>query len=274
MTRANLLQNLKLLCSYAPSISDACRDIGINRQQFTKYLNGTSHPSQRNMRRICDHFGVDEDELLAPPVRFAEMVALRPRAQNLLRALGPAAGTLDRMFTTSTHVLKPYVGYYFYYYFTPSRPGMIRCSLLRISARKDVFFTHLVERIQPQESPLGRSHFVRYLGVALSLNGRIFIIDHNARELRSISQTILFPSPTPEVRFLTGMTLGVQGRTARAPFASPVFLERIPACKPLRAMRQTGIFMPTSSHIPTHVSRILLAGSNVPQLLTAVELPI
>jgi hypothetical protein len=178
------------------------------------------------------------------------------------------------MFTTSTHVLKPYVGYYFYYYFTPSRPGMIRCSLLRISARKDVFFTHLVERIQPQESPLGRSHFVRYLGVALSLNGRIFIIDHNARELRSISQTILFPSPTPEVRFLTGMTLGVQGRTARAPFASPVFLERIPGCKPLRAMRRTGIFMPTSSHIPTHVSRILLAGSNVPQLLTAVELPI
>lgn len=274
MTHTNLLQNLKLLCSYSPSISDACRMIGINRQQFTKYLNGTSRPSPRNMQRICDHFGVDEDELLAPPARFAEMVVLRPRAQHLLRALGPAAGTLDRMFTTSVDMLRPYIGYYLYYYFTPSRPGMIRCSLLRISSHKDVYFTRLVERIQPEESPLGRSHFVRYSGVALFLAGRIFIVDHNVRELRSISQTILFPSPTAEVRFLSGMTLGVQGRTARAPFASPVFLEKISDGKPLKPMRRTGIFLPTSQHIPSHVSRILRAGSDVPQLLTAIELPI
>lgn len=274
MTRTNLVHNLKLLCSYAPSISDACRDMGINRQQFTKYLNGASHPSPRNMRLICDHFGVDEDELLAPPSRFADLVVLRPRAQHLMRALGPAAATLDRMFTTSVDLLRPYCGYYLYYYFTPSRPGMIRCSLLRISERKDVYFTRLVERIQPEESPLGRSHFVRYSGVALSLAGRIFIIDHNAKELRSISQTILFPSPTPEVRFLSGMTLGVQGRTARAPFASPVFLERIPNCNPSAAMRRTGIHLPSSPEIPTRIVRTLMAGSDVPQLLTATELPI
>jgi transcriptional regulator with XRE-family HTH domain len=274
MTRENLFQNLRLLCSYSPSISKACRDMGINRQQFTKYLNGASHPSPRNMRRICDYFGVDEDELLAPSARFAEMVALRPRAQSLLRALGPAAATLDRMFAASGSPLRPYKGYYFYYYFTPSRPGMIRRSLLRISTQKDMFFSRLVERIQPHESPLGRSHFVRYTGVVIWLNGRIFIIDHNAKDLRSISQTILFPSPTTEVRFLSGMTLGVQGRTARAPFASPVFIERIDDCKPLQALRRTGVFPPASPDVPPHISRILLGGSEVPQLLTATELPI
>jgi len=47
------------------------------------------------MRRICDHFGVEEDELMVPHGRFAEMIALRPRAQHLIRALGPAA-TADR----------------------------------------------------------------------------------------------------------------------------------------------------------------------------------
>jgi transcriptional regulator with XRE-family HTH domain len=51
--QANFVRNLKLMCSYAPSISEACRSMGINRQQFTKYLNGTSRPSARNLRRIC-----------------------------------------------------------------------------------------------------------------------------------------------------------------------------------------------------------------------------
>ena len=60
-------QNLALLCSYFPSISEVCRKLDINRQQFNKYLAGSAHPSRRNMRRICDFFGVSEAELLMEP---------------------------------------------------------------------------------------------------------------------------------------------------------------------------------------------------------------
>ena len=49
--------------------------MGINRQQFTKYLNGAARPSARNMRRICDHFGVEEEELLIPHGRACGPIA-------------------------------------------------------------------------------------------------------------------------------------------------------------------------------------------------------
>lgn len=275
MSDPHLALNLRALCSYTSSISDACRSMGINRQQFTKYLNGASRPSPRNMRRICDHFGVEEDELLVPHGRFAEMIALRPRARHLLRALGPAAPQIDRMFNQSSECLKPYCGYYFYYYHTPSRPGMIRRSLLRISEYKGIFYTRLSERIQPEESPLGRSHFVRYVGAAMLLDGRIFIVDHETRDLRSLSQTVLYTAQTGEIEVLTGMTLGVQGRIARAPFAARVFLEYLgPRIDTLAAMRRTGIFGAEGADPPRHVARMLASNGTEPQMLTALELPV
>ena len=41
----NLTSNLSLLCTYYDSIAQVCRLIGINRQRFNKYLNGTAFPS-------------------------------------------------------------------------------------------------------------------------------------------------------------------------------------------------------------------------------------
>jgi hypothetical protein len=121
---------------------------------------------------------------------------------------------------------------------------------------------------------LGRSHFVRYIGVAVMLGGRVFIVDHHARTLRSMSQTILFPSTTAEPQFLTGMTLGVQGRSARAPFAAQVFLEYLGARPDTRAaMRATGVFDADSPDLPRHVARMLAAGGAGLHMLTAIELP-
>lgn len=270
----NIIRNLKLMCSYAPSISETCRAMGINRQQFTKYLNGTSRPSARNLRRICDYFGVEEEEIALPHGRFSEIVSLRPRARHLIRALGRAPH-IDQMVLTSAEALQPYCGYYHYYYYTPSRPGMIRRSLLRITGYKGVHYTCLCERIQPSESPLGRSHFIRYVGLAMMLGGRIFIIDHNARVLRSISQTILFPSATEGPQFLSGMTLGVQGRSARAPFAAQVFLEYLGTRPHIRqAIAATGIFDADSPTLPRHVARMLAAGGAGMHMMTATELPV
>jgi hypothetical protein len=201
-------------------------------------------------------------------------VSLRPRARHLIRALGPAAVHIDAMISSSSDSLRRYCGYYYYHYFTPTRPGMIRRSLLRINAYKGVYYTRLTERIQPEESPLGRSHFVRYIGVAVMLGDRIFIVDHNARDLRSLSQTILYPVPFSDIAVLSGMTLGVQGRTARAPFAARVFLEYLgPTIDAPRVLRRTGIFSAQSEELPRHIHRMLASTDGIPQLLTALELP-
>tara|TARA_R110002020_G_scaffold77450_11_gene195503 strand:- start:1537 stop:1731 length:195 start_codon:yes stop_codon:yes gene_type:complete len=58
-----------LLCSYAHSITEVCEKLSINRQQFHRYLNGQSRPSHRNLRNICDFFGVDVSTTWAPSAR-------------------------------------------------------------------------------------------------------------------------------------------------------------------------------------------------------------
>ena len=77
-TTDNFTANLKLAVSYYPSVSEMCRKLGINRQQFMKYLAGTSFPSRHNLRRICDFFGIDEYEALMPHDQFRNIVRLRP----------------------------------------------------------------------------------------------------------------------------------------------------------------------------------------------------
>ena len=61
-----LPENLRYLCADKPSVAKVCRDIGINHQQFSKYLSGRSVPSPNNLRRIATYFGVEEEMLGGP----------------------------------------------------------------------------------------------------------------------------------------------------------------------------------------------------------------
>lgn len=47
-----------------PSVSYICRHLGINRQQFAKYLDGRSLPSLESAIRIAEFFKVDLSELV------------------------------------------------------------------------------------------------------------------------------------------------------------------------------------------------------------------
>ena len=49
----SLAANLRFAASFLPSVSQLCRDVGLNRQQMNKYLNGGSRPSPYNLRRIA-----------------------------------------------------------------------------------------------------------------------------------------------------------------------------------------------------------------------------
>src|SRR5271156_708971 len=59
----NFSSNLRYICGLRGSISTICRAIGINRQQFNKYLSGTHLPAPANVKRIANHFGLTPDLL-------------------------------------------------------------------------------------------------------------------------------------------------------------------------------------------------------------------
>lgn len=58
--------NLRRLADSYPSVSELCRQLGINRTQFNRYLLGESFPRPDVLDRMCRFFNVDARILLMP----------------------------------------------------------------------------------------------------------------------------------------------------------------------------------------------------------------
>lgn len=70
--------NLRHLSARYPSIAGLCRELGINRTQFNRYLTGESFPRPDVLHRICQFFGTDARILLEP------VEAIKPAHRDLL----------------------------------------------------------------------------------------------------------------------------------------------------------------------------------------------
>ncbi len=64
--RAIFGRNLRALCENGQPITVICREIGINRTQFNRYLSGEAFPRPDVLARICAYFHVDARILLEP----------------------------------------------------------------------------------------------------------------------------------------------------------------------------------------------------------------
>ncbi len=70
--RAVFGRNLRALSANYPSVAELCRNLGINRTQFNRYLSGESFPRPDVLYRICAFFGVDARILLEPAENLGE----------------------------------------------------------------------------------------------------------------------------------------------------------------------------------------------------------
>jgi transcriptional regulator with XRE-family HTH domain len=217
-------QNLKFLCTLYPSIAEVCRRLGLNRQQFNKYLNGEVRPSRHNLKVICDFFGITESEIHLDNHRLAEIVSLRkrpvitPENQQLLRhveSLYKLSANLDR-----------YVGYYFRYHYSFDHPGFLVKSFARIYENAGQYFWYTAERVH-QEAATRRTTMANYRGTLFYLSERIFIIEYHSLLKTSITQLILYPSYYTRLSYLMGVQTGVPSVRGRTPAASTVLLESL-----------------------------------------------
>lgn len=240
MSDSPLPANLAFASSLFPSIAAVCRRIGINRQQFNKYLAGQVRPSKHNMRRICDFFGVTESELLLEEKRFAELLSIRrkpaaperlPAHLRRIEALQRASGGLDR-----------YLGYYFRYFYAFGYPGKITRSFCALTKAEGGYYWKNIEF--SRESHLSRTHSVnKYEGLAFMLGDRISIVEYESHMASSITQLILYPSYTKAIDYLVGLQTGGSMKRGRKPAASAVMLEYLGAHAGVRsALRCCGMF--------------------------------
>lgn len=255
--------NLKLATSYYPSISEVCRKLSLNRQQFMKYLSGASFPSRYNLRRICDFFGFDEYEFLMPPDQFAKILELRPsKTPNELEGL-PGLTELLKEAQRGRSMLTKMHGYYYEYFLSYSTPHHIIRSLTYIYPWKDYTLYKRKEWLK-HPGQEGQPDVYKYAGVMTVSGGRLHMFDHESITGSELTQKILFMNYRNRISMLTGLSLGVSGGDAHEPSASRVVMEFIGRTTHLRRVIQAcGIYPLDSPEIPDLIRDHLTLGGTI-----------
>ena len=250
MDRVHFPVNLRLLCTFMPSISDAGRRLGINRSQLNKYLAGSSRPRPALLRRIGDFFGVEVHELLLPPDDFATL--LNTRRVETSSGAGLLGRAIENVMRKSDQRVHDLAGTYFEYYYSLSCPGKILRTLMIFENRDGALCYRRLERVvEPGRGPA--RHF-RYDGIAVMLADRVFLADYEYRSGIEITQSILYPDYGDVTREMTGIKIGVAANRLRAPCAVRVYLQRVPAgTSILSNLRKCGVYAPDSDDTPAQI---------------------
>jgi transcriptional regulator with XRE-family HTH domain len=244
---------LRQLCGREHSISEVCRRIGINRQQFNKYLAGATLPSRRTLLRICDFFGVSEADFLSsaplPEARIDRDADPVRRALQQARQKSAEGG------------IAGYYGRYFKYQYSTIDAGKIVRSLVVVGQRGDQPGSRTFVRIGRVGTGSQGKQIFKYEGVALLLKERLILIEREILAGSEWTQMILSPSYTRVVERLYGLRLGVSASPSRDPFASRVVFERCPSNLTTRqAMRSIGLFDDADPDLPRSIIAALRNG--------------
>ncbi|KPQ26246.1 MAG: Cro/C1-type HTH DNA-binding domain [Halomonas sp. HL-48] len=233
----DFVANLRLLCSYYPSIAEVCRRLTINRAQFNRYLSGRYRPSHAALQRICHFFGVTTEDIALPHHDFRALVQTGQLNTETTPATLPWPNALVQR---GSEGMERYIGRYFELYHSMSRPGQLMRTLVCLEKREGGVVYQRTERMQT--SPDARPCHNRYVGTAVKLADRLFLVDHETLNGHEITQTILFPSFQSQVTRLTGLKIGVADNSERMPCCVRVVYQRLDKQVSLReALAQCGL---------------------------------
>lgn len=237
--------NLRFLCERHSSIAAVCRKIGLNRQQFNKYLAGVHLPSPANVRLISQFFGLgsavlfadtDEVRMLVDGNYFPVLERLRGSRQF---------GTfMNAAVLSSRQENVDISGIYDRYHYSSIYRGMIIRSLLCIY-RNDILYQHCyIERFPSMDLPRRTEYIFKYHGFTVPLSGRIFFFDFESVQNNELTTAILMPVQRSTMKFMFGITSGVAATMLREPYSTRVALH----------FRRSGLARKEDMLIPTALS--------------------
>lgn len=248
--------NLRSLCAERGSIAQVCREIGINRQQFNRYLSGQGLPAAHNMRRIAKYFGLNESDLFKPHNLFSKTYLDKGTAKD-----GSPLDALSQAFNDQAKGLRRYLGFYHAHFRTPSWEGKIMRSLLWLYEKDGFVVTRSLERVISSEDSIRQR--IRFDGLAAFRSSRIYVLESEQSDSAGIVETIMFPAHRQQVNYLRGMSLGVAWRPRLTPYSSRTIWKKISVRVSLReAIEDCGVFAQNSPRLDPTVRGFL--GGGVP----------
>jgi transcriptional regulator with XRE-family HTH domain len=270
---SNFAANLRFACEYYPSISAVCRKLAINRQQFNSYLNGTRSPSRFNLKKICDLFGVDEDEFFLEHQRFVAVISGRRGERALSQAVTDAILKIEGIDQPGGEKLGKYAGFYACYYRSCASPGSIIRAFAYVKQVNDEMVIKTIERLRIGHKEGAAQFAFRRLGRLFQNSSRLFVIDYESNVNFTPSMTILYPAHRNNFRYLNGVRLDLSSAASQRPFAARVVYERLgTAINVRKALRAADMYPETSGEIPDEVlMRIDNQLAEASSVLTAFE---
>ncbi len=257
---SNLTLNLRFLTGHYSSIAEVCRRIGLNRQQFNKYLNGQTKPGQHTLQRICDFFGVEDYELLMPNDEFRALVNLRPRAKERddIDFIPPYVHSVENLFAASRPDIVRYLGYYFTYRISFSKEDFVLKSIVHLWEHEGRVLQKRVERFIEHDGHRTHSFLWKYDGYLFYLGDRLYIVEREILGGEELSQTVLYPSHRNHVTWLSGLNIGVSTRNDRRIGCGQILFQYIGTKVDLRAaLKCCGKHHAESEEVPNLVRETL-----------------
>jgi transcriptional regulator with XRE-family HTH domain len=241
--KENFSQNLHDLCADQGAVSQVCREIGINRHQFDRYLKGESLPAAYNLRRISTYFKVSESDLFEPNEQF-----LKKYQQHSRHSIGTPVDILSSTFADQSKRMRRYLGYYHVYGVTPSWEGQILCFLTHLFEQNGYVVSRTLQRAKSIDE--GIRQRARFEGLATYRGNRIYVVEREGGEDGSVVETVLYPAHRQQVNYLRGLTIGVASRPRLVPYSSRTIWKRISERTSARgAIQACGVYGVNSRNI-------------------------
>ena len=251
---ADYRANLQLCCDHYRSVSEVCRRLKINRQQFNRYLAGTAAPSRYNHKLVSDFFGLELDELFMPHAAFAASFKRRQAPQDEPTAPPRLLHILQAVTGQGSQALSEYRGFYFKYFYTYLGTPRIKRELVHWYEQEGALVSSVKQRyLGEDETAEASARFITYRGIVGSLGDRLINIDRHRGSEREVSTMILYPRGRVLTR-LNGLILGVSHGSARSITAARVPMDFLGAEIDRRAaMVRLGTFDVDDPSVPAAI---------------------
>lgn len=227
------------------TIADACNKASINRQQFNRYLSGTTLPNARTLSRICEFLNVREEELFtdrkrlkeaaeasAQPIAHLAALFRTPMSRMVANPLHRSEGPELASFRHSVNVMD---GYYYCYFPVQNLRGFIVRTLMRVRRMNDA--TEF-KRLTLFWSPANRRKvmvFGKHYGIVLANRENNFFLGKNLNSDHAVSLLAIEKRAIGGTRLHRGLGL-VQ--SSSSPMACQVCLELLPAISSASGIRE------------------------------------
>lgn len=260
----HLPENLRTLCEQAGTVSDMCRKIGINRQQFNKYLTGAHQPSRNNLRMIAGFFGLNPDLLLSNPSDFRSIIegGHFHLFRNLINAPKSLA-FINEVTSLQTSAHEELAGVYERYHYSSIYKGQIVRSIFCVHEKNGLLQHYYVERFPDRDEPGKFDYLFNYHGLSFFIANRMFSIDFETIQKNEMTFSNLATINRGSKRYLFGVTSGIASTMMRQPVATKVAMCQVD--KGLigrRHIRRATVLCPNDESIPREVVIYLNAGES------------